>query len=176
LSRAPDAASLPLVIVGILSDTHDRVDGARAGIKLLREHGAEYFIHCGDVGSEQILDLLAGLPAAFVFGNTDWDQRGLQRYAHDRNITCLGRGGNLELGSKLFHIEHGDDPRTMRRALDGQTFDYLLQGHTHVQRDERVGKTRVINPGALHRAREKTVAVLDTEKDGLKFLVVVGAV
>jgi putative phosphoesterase len=166
--RSPD--SLRRVIVGILSDTHDRVDAARAGIKLLREHGAEYLIHCGDVGSEQILDLLAGLPAAFVFGNTDWDVGGLQRYARDLNLTCLGPGGNLELGGKLFHIEHGDDPRTMRRALDGQTFDYLLHGHTHLQRDERVGKTRVINPGALHRAREKTVAVLDTEKDSLTFI------
>jgi putative phosphoesterase len=160
------------VIVGILSDTHDRVDAARAGVKLLQQHGAEYFIHCGDVGSEQILDLLAGLPSAFVFGNTDWDLRGLQRYARDLNLTCLGPGGNLELGGKLFHVEHGDDPRTMRRALDAQTFDYLLHGHTHVRRDERVGKTRVINPGALHRAREKTVALLDTGTDELKFLVV----
>src|SRR4051812_46113373 len=88
LSPGKPAASLPRVIVGMLSDTHDRVEAARAGIKLLREHGVEYFIHCGDVGSEQILDLLAGLPAAFVFGNTDWDFRGLQRYARDLNITC----------------------------------------------------------------------------------------
>ena len=163
------------MIVGILSDTHDRVDAARAAIKLLREHGAAYLIHCGDVGSEQILDVLADLPAAFVFGNTDYDLRGLQRYALDLNITCLAAGGHLELGGKLFHIEHGDDPRTMRRALDGQTFDYLLHGHTHLQRDERIGKTRIINSGALHRARERTVAVLDTETDTLKFLVVAGA-
>ena len=163
------------MIVGILSDTHDRVEAARAGVKLLQAHHAEYLIHCGDVGSEQILDVLAGLPSAFVFGNNDWDIGGLQRYARDLNITCLGPGGNLELGGKLFHVEHGDDPRTMRRALDGQTFDYLLHGHTHVPRDERVGKTRVINPGALHRAREKTVAVLDTETDALKFLVIAAA-
>jgi putative phosphoesterase len=164
------------VIVGILSDTHDRVDAARAAIKLLQGQGAEYFIHCGDVGSEQILDLLAGLPAAFVFGNCDWDLRGLQRYARELNLTCLATGGNLELGGKLFRIEHGDNPGTMRHALDSQTFDYLLHGHTHVERDDRVGRTRIINPGALHRAREKTVALLDTETDKLKFLVVSGGI
>jgi predicted phosphodiesterase len=60
----------------------------------------------------------------------------------------------------------------MRRALESQSFDYLLHGHTHVKRDERVGRTRVINPGALHRAREKTVAVLDTATDMLTFLTV----
>jgi hypothetical protein len=30
--------------------------------------------------------------------------------------------------------------------------------------------TRVINPGALYRAREKTVAILDTAADRLTFL------
>ena len=172
MSPGDPAASLPLVIVGILSDTHDRVDAARAAVKLLQEHGAEYFIHCGDVGSERILELLAGLPAAFVFGNCDWDQPGLQRSARGLNLTCLAAGGNLELAGKLFRVEHGDCPGTMRHALDAQTFDYLLHGHTHVQRDERLGKTRIINPGALHRARQKTVAVLDTETEALKFLVV----
>jgi uncharacterized protein len=160
------------VIVGILSDTHDRVDAARLGVRLLQEHGAAYFVHCGDVGSEQILDLLAGLPAAFVFGNNDWDRRGLERYAADLHVSCLGHAGELELGGKLFHVAHGDDLRAMKRALDDQRFDYLLHGHSHVRRDDRVGRTRVINPGALHRAKEKTVAVLDTETDKLTFHVV----
>ncbi len=56
------------------------------------------------------------------------------------------------------------------RLLSEQKHDYLLQGHTHVRHDERIGKTRVINPGALHRAREKTVALLDTATDRLVFL------
>ena len=158
------------MIVGILSDTHDRVAAARAGVQLLREHGAEYYVHCGDVGSELILDLLAGLPAAFVFGNCDWDRRGLERYAAHLNVSCLGHSGELELGGKLFHVQHGDDAQAMRRALDSQRFDYLLHGHTHVPRDQRVGRTRVINPGALHRVKEKTVAVLSLQSDELKFL------
>ena len=69
------------MIVGILSDTHDRDDAMAAGMQLLRRGGARFFIHCGDIGSERVLDHLAGLSAAFVFGNTDWDHRGLQRYA-----------------------------------------------------------------------------------------------
>ena len=160
------------MIVGILSDTHDRVEAARAGVELLRQHGAEYYVHCGDVGSELILDLLAGLPAAFVFGNCDWDRRGLERYAAQLNVSCFGHSGELELGGKLFHVQHGDDAQAMRRALDNQRFDYILHGHTHVARDERAGRTRVINPGALHRVKQKTVAVLDTKNDVLKFLVV----
>jgi putative phosphoesterase len=159
-----------IVIVGILSDTHDRVEAARAGVELLRQNGAEFYVHCGDVGSEQILDLLAGLPSAFVFGNNDWDRRGLERYAKDLNISCLGDAGALQLGGKSFQVVHGDDHRILRRAIDEQQFDYVLHGHTHLTHDERVGRTRIINPGALHRAREKTVAVLDTDRDQLTFL------
>ena len=162
------------MIVGILSDTHDRVEAARAGIELLRQHGAEFFIHCGDVGSEMILDLLAGLPSAFVFGNCDWDRRGLERYAAELNVSCLGHSGELELGGKSIHVQHGDDFQSLRRAIDGQQFDYVLHGHTHVTRDQRVSRTRIINPGALHRAKVKTVAILDTDKDSLQLLAVAG--
>jgi putative phosphoesterase len=158
------------VIVGILSDTHDRADATMLGVAALRGAGAAFLIHCGDVGSEHVLDHLAGVPSAFVFGNNDWDKRGLQRYAEQLDVRCLGDAGELELGGKAFYVCHGDDFRAMRRALDEQRFDYLLHGHTHARRDERVGRTRIINPGALYRAREKTVAVLDTETDRLTFL------
>jgi putative phosphoesterase len=163
------------VIVGILSDTHDRLDAARAAVEILRRAGAEYYVHCGDVGSEMVVDLLAGLPSAFVFGNTDWDRRGLERYAAHLHVSCLGDGGELDLGGKIARLEHGDNGRTLRQSIESQRFDYVLHGHTHIKRDDRVGRTRIINPGALHRAREKTVAVLDTDRDELKFLIVAAA-
>ena len=172
MSPRPRTATLPGVLVGILSDTHDRVEATRAAVELLRGKGAEFFIHCGDVGSELVLDALAGLAAAFVFGNTDWDRRGLERYAPQIHVSCLGNGGELQLGGKLFFVTHGDDARTYKQALDSQRFDYLLHGHTHLKRDDRVGRTRIINPGALHRAREKTVALLDTRDVALGWLTV----
>jgi hypothetical protein len=160
------------VIVGILSDTHDKVDAMAAAMELLRRGGAEFFIHCGDVGSEQILDHLAGTRAAFVFGNTDWDRAPLTRYAQHLGIACYPSLAELELGGKRFAVTHGDDARLARRVLDEQRHDYLLHGHTHVRADHRVGRVRVINPGALHRAKEKTVALLDTTTDKLTFLTV----
>ena len=160
------------MLIGILSDTHDRVDAMAAGVALLRKAGAEFFVHCGDVGSERVLDHLAGLPGAFVFGNTDWDRAALARYAESIGVACHGTFADLDLGGKKVAVTHGDDFRIKQRVLAGKRHDYLLQGHTHVLRDERVGPTRVINPGALHRAREKTVAVLDTATDTLRFLVV----
>ena len=160
------------MLLGILSDTHDRVDAMAAAMKLLRDARAEFFVHCGDVGSERVLDHLAGVPAAFVFGNTDWDRAALARYAQSVGVACHGAFADLQLGGKRFAVLHGDDLRLKQRLLSEQNHDYLLHGHTHVRADQRVGKTRVINPGALHRAREKTVALLDTATDQLRILVV----
>ena len=160
--------------IGVLSDSHDRVEAMAQAVRTLTANGAEYLVHCGDVGAETILDYLAGTPAAFVWGYNDFDRRGLERYAEDLGIKCLGSVGELELGGKHFVVLHGDDDRTKQRLLAEQRFDYLLQGHTHIPADVRVGKTRCINPGALHRAREKTVAILDTETDELVFLRLVG--
>ena len=160
------------MLVGILSDTHDRVDAMAAAMKLLRDGGAEFFVHCGDVGSERVIDHLAGVPSAFVFGNTDWDRAALARYAESVGVDCRGAFADLELGGKRVAVIHGDDLRLKQRLLSEQQHDYLLQGHTHLRADQRVGRTRVINPGALHRASQKTVALLDTETDRLRFLVV----
>jgi putative phosphoesterase len=162
------------MLVGILSDTHGRAEATAAGVKLLQSAGAASFVHCGDVGSEEVLDCLAGLPAAFVFGNTDWDREPLRRYAEIIGVRCLGSFDTLEFDGKRAAITHGDDGPLLRRLLDAQQHDYVFLGHSHIKGQQRVGKTLVINPGALHRASVKTVAVLDTTTDAVRWLDVVG--
>jgi putative phosphoesterase len=158
------------MLLGILSDSHDRSEMMRRAVEKLQERGADFFIHCGDVCGPDLLDSLAGLRCALVWGNCDWDRPGLQRYADDIGVRCYGDFADLELAGKRIAILHGDDKSRMDRLLAAQEHDYLLHGHTHVRRDERVGKTRVINPGALHRAAEKTVALLDLAADRLEYL------
>ena len=160
------------MLIGLLSDTHDKLAATIAAMRVLRAAGAEFFIHGGDVGGEQILDVFAGDNAAFVWGNNDWDRRELARYAKTIGLRCLDDFGELTLDNKRFAITHGDDLATLRRVQNDQRHDYLITGHTHVRHDERIGKLRWINPGALYRAREKSVALLNTSTDDLKFLVV----
>ena len=162
--------------VGLLSDTHDRFEAAAAAMRVLRDAQAEAFLHAGDVGSERIIDLLAGENAAFVWGNNDLDRQELSRYAEKLCIKCLDVFGEITLGGKLFAITHGDDQQLIDRVLKEQRHDYLITGHTHVKHDRRIGRVRWINPGALYRAREKTVAILDTESDELQLLPVIGNV
>jgi uncharacterized protein len=160
------------MLIGILSDTHDHVEAAAAGIAALKERGAERFIHCGDVGGERMLDLLAGIEASFVWGNTDVGQAELANYAAALGLDCLGQFGELEIDGKKIAVTHGHDERLMKRLIAGEQYDFLLHGHTHQIRDQRFGKMRVINPGALHRAAKKTVALLDARRDALDHLVI----
>lgn len=172
LSRADRLVIVRGVLLGILSDTHGRREAARAGIELLRSRKAEYLIHCGDVGGEPILDLLAGYepPAAFVWGNNDYDRDDLARYARAIDVNCLDTFGSLTLDGKKVAVTHGDHAAPVRRVLAAQDHDYLLVGHSHVASDQRIGRVRVINPGALYRAPTKTVALLDLAADLLGFL------
>src|SRR5207237_10134610 len=97
------------MIIGVLADTHDRTYTIAAAVQLLHSRGAEYFIHCGDVGSPAVLDFLAGMKACFVWGNCDWDRLGLQRYAKSIEIDCFGAFGELELDGKKIALIYGDD-------------------------------------------------------------------
>ena len=162
------------MLVGILSDTHDKLPAMRAGMHCLAVNGAKFFIHCGDVGGETILDCLAGHPAAFVWGNNDWDRAGMVEYANGLGIQCLHTGGAVELQGKSLFVTHGDDAPLIRKVIKDQQHDYLLLGHTHTPLDEREGRVHVINPGALYRAAKKTVALLDLDRDVVQFLEVPG--
>lgn len=158
------------VLIGILSDTHDRIEQARAGMNLLAANGAQFYIHCGDVGGEQILDLFAGLPGVLVWGNNDWDRQGLGRYADSLGVKVQPSLAEVELDARQFAVTHGDDARLVQQLLAQQRHDYLLVGHSHIRADRRQGRVRIINPGALHRAAEKSVALLNLATDELRFL------
>ncbi|MBC8109185.1 MAG: metallophosphoesterase [Anaerolineae bacterium] len=162
------------MLIGILSDTHGRFKASKAAVDLLRSRGAEFLIHCGDVGEENILDLLAGdaPPAAFVWGNNDYDRGRLGAYAKSIGVTCLDCFGRLELAGKRVAVTHGDRLSLVREVTEEQSADYLLVGHTHVMVDRRVNGVRMINPGALYRSAVKSCALLQTDTDELEFLTV----
>jgi putative phosphoesterase len=164
--------------LGILSDTHGRAVIARRAVLQLQMSGATHFVHCGDIadfGSDgrAVLDCLPTGVSWFVFGNNDFEHEVLRQYAGTIGISCLDYAGEFELGAKRFAVTHGDRPCLLDQFLDrADEIDYLLSGHTHQKHDLRAGSVRRINPGALHRARPKSVALLNPESDTLEFLIV----
>ena len=140
-------------------------------------------VHLGDIGTAEVIDALAvqspdtgeQVEAHLVFGNCDWEAKALARYAHDLGVIVDGLVGELSIDDKRVVFTHGHESAVMDSAIASGA-DYLLHGHTHLQRDDLIGQTRVINPGALFRARRHTVALLTPVSGKLRVLEVASVV
>lgn len=157
------------MLIGILSDSHGRHLAVREAIHLFDRLGVEHVIHCGDVGGIDVFDELVGRPVTFVWGNMDDADSGVLAYLKSVGLRPPGKVPvRVTLDGKRFAVFHGHE-RGLDRAIESLDVDFILHGHTHLRRDERLDGKRVINPGALYRARRKTVATLDTATEMLTF-------
>ncbi len=157
------------MLVGILSDSHGRTDMVRRAMTLFDQLGVQHVFHCGDVGGVEVFEELVGKPLTFVWGNTDTPTGALLSFLAGAGIAGPDDPPQLaELAGRRIAVFHGHEPG-FEPALRNLQVDYLFHGHTHVARDERQAGKRVINPGALQRARIKTVATLDLTNDTVEF-------
>jgi uncharacterized protein len=147
--------------IGVLSDTHGRLDPTRAAIRLLREREVELILHCGDIDSPATVRLFTGIPTHFVFGN--WDLNRGELLKAMREIGAVGHGeiGRIDLAGRRISWLHGHVRGSRPRLEAGGEMDFVFYGHSHKPKVHQSGKTVVLNPGALHRAKIKTVAVVD---------------
>ena len=159
------------MLLGIVSDTHDRLERTTRAVALLCQKGATNLIHCGDLTGPQIVHACAALPCTYVFGNNDYRVNELRQAIEETGGQNLEQGGLLTMHGKRIGVTHGHHAQTFLRLVADEP-DYLLFGHSHFPLDDRDGRTRHINPGALHRAASYTVALLDLERDLLEFLTV----
>jgi hypothetical protein len=155
------------MLIGILSDSHGRYLTVRRAVRLFERLGVDLIVHCGDIGDESVLDELAGHPCRFVWGNMDQPGAGINAFLESVGIPAPD-AAPIQADGKTILVFHGHE-RAFHEAVSDEAADYILHGHTHCKRDERIGRCRVINPGALHRANPKSVATLDTASDTLTF-------
>ena len=163
--------------IGLLSDSHGRAAITQLAAETLAARGAEMLLHLGDIETSQVIDamLLASpvsgepIPVRIVFGNTDWQQAELARHARRLNVTVDDPIGRIELEDRELTYMHGHDTHAAQQALS-RGVAWLCHGHTHKASDSHRGPTRVINPGALFRTPNPSVALLDTNLDELTFL------
>ena len=146
--------------IGIVSDTHSHYRTVEAVVGLLRERGVASVLHCGDIEDAQTVRLFAGLPTHFVYGNCDSERAELRAAMEKTGAVLHEPFGSLELEGRQLAWTHGDNPRLLRE-LENSGFDFVFYGHTHKAERHQRGRSLVVNPGALYRARPRTFAVLD---------------
>jgi len=114
--------------IAVISDTHNRLPPQL----LPRIAGADEIWHLGDVCAPAITAELAqlGKPLHVVLGNND--------FFHGWPLTL-----KREIAGARCHLVHIPPP------IAPPDCDLLLHGHTHIPRDETLGATRWLNPGAI---------------------------
>jgi putative phosphoesterase len=149
------------MILGVVSDTHGHVENAQRAVRMLESFSIEQVLHCGDIGSDEIPQLFSQWPTSFVFGNVDYHQAELRSAIKKAKLRCYERFGQLELASRKVALLHSDDLKLFQSTVSGGQFDLVCYGHTHIAKQDRVGNTLVLNPGALYRAPKHTIAIVD---------------
>jgi len=161
--------------IGILSDTHNEHHYTQQALATFRRRGVDTLFHCGDLAAPDMVKHFAGFETYFARGNMDRHQKHAIHAAIDAlpGAHWLGKGDEVTLAGKRIALTHGDKAEVLETLLFAEP-DYLFCGHTHRRRDERIGPTRVVNPGALGGTRHeaRSVAILDLERDVLEVVYV----
>jgi putative phosphoesterase len=167
---------MPMVIVGILSDTHGILDAAVKSA--FRHHHVGHILHAGDVVDAvsqkrlSLTSLLSSLreiaPTTAVRGNTD------DRHAAGHGLSATAV---LELAGVRFHMHHGDSMsdedaiEQLRPATGWREGDVIISGHSHKPKLYRHVGTGVVflNPGSCGPKRfeyPRRFAVLECDGAG----------
>ncbi len=159
--------------IGFLSDSHDNVANLRAALARFRTRDVTILIHCGDVTHPKMLQSFHGWQVAFVFGNLDRDKPGLRR-AVERTAGphFIGPVYEAEVDGWRIGACHGHDEEMLLAMIESGAYDLVAHGHSHRRRDEQVGETRVINPGALggRQSEGRSVCVFHLDQRRSEFV------
>ncbi len=158
--------------IALMADTHNSYGRIKSAAARLRADGIRTILHAGDLTGAAVLPYLADFDLWLASGNMDEiglveavnAQHGPGRYAEFHH---------LELGGYSIALLHGNDTARLQQAIRSGTYGYVIHGHTHRRRDERIGNTRVINPGSLARpldGNDAAYAVLDLETGDLWYV------
>ena len=149
--------------IGVLSDTHGDVKQTEAVLEVFRTQGVSQILHCGDIGTPEIIRLFDEIPTAFVFGNCDPKTETLRKAIHSIGQTCCDWFGGLELGGKRIFFLHGHQWDRFQTEIHSGQWDLICFGHTHHAELRMVGDTLILNPGAIYRTSSPSIAIVDLE-------------
>lgn len=158
--------------VGLLTDTHDRIDAIDELLRRMQEGGVSMVLHAGDYCSPFSLAPFRerNVALAGVFGRNDGDREGLRAYA------SAGMGNELyesphsvEVGGRRILLVHDIGEVTVRSI---QAHQIVVHGHTHQQEMRHRGDALIVNPGEgcgwLHGTPGG--AILDLDEMRVEFL------
>lgn len=158
--------------IGVISDTHDNLHNLETALEILKEEDVTRLLHCGDLSGPGVVEAMSGFNVWIARGNVDHHPE-LERTV----VETLGNGRlaerhRLNLAGHSVLLVHGHQEGELRRQISTGDYAYVFHGHTHRRRDQMIGPTRVVNPGALGgmRWQQRSFCIVDFESDRVTFI------
>jgi putative phosphoesterase len=160
------------VKIGIISDTHDNLRNLETALNILKSEGIAKVLHCGDLCGPATVEALTDFDVWIVRGNMDDHPELELTIAETLERSRLAELHRLTLDGYSAAMLHGHQEGELRRLIHAGEYAYVFQGHTHRRRDQRIGPTRVINPGALGgmRWQQRSFCILDLRSGEAEFI------
>jgi putative phosphoesterase len=160
------------MLLGLLSDTHDRLPAIDGLIREMMSRGVGMVLHAGDFCSPLALRpvLENNVTLAGVFGRNDGDHEGLRAYAASGlGIELFESPHSMEVAGQTILLVHdlGDvAPRSIEQH------SVVVHGFTHREEMKTRGDALIVNPGEgcgwLYGP--PSAAILDTDSRRVEFI------
>lgn len=152
--------------IGIIGDTHDNVPNIKKAVRIFKRKKVSLVIHTGDIISPKTVELFKGLNMVFVQGNCDGDVEKLkEKIAEIGGKFFIGGFGEMEFAGKKFALTHKP---TVVETILGAKYNFIIHGHTHEKKIEKIGNVIVINPGSHYLGDNKSqncVVIVDLKNN-----------
>lgn len=150
------------MFLGVISDTHDRLDKIEKAVKYFNTRKIDYVIHAGDYIAPFTAVKFSRLKAPMigVFGNCDGEKKGLtEKFAPFAKLY----EGPYEFELKGFKIALMHDPEDVDKYIKKNRI--VIYGHTHKPEIKHFSEKALINPGECcgYLTGRSTVATVDTK-------------
>jgi len=155
------------MMIGVMSDTHDRLDAVNKAISFFNSQQVTDVLHAGDLVSPFVAPLFSRLKAKlhFVWGNNEGDHEFIKVRFAGIGISPLGDFAALQLGGKKIALLHGTHKEIVDSLIESGHYALVVRGHSH--RAEVIeGETLVVNPGEVcgYLTGHQTVAMVDLDR------------
>ena len=134
------------LLLGVISDTHVNPRGGRElpfeVIDLFERFEVDLLVHAGDANCEDVLERLSLIaPLVAVPGN---NENAFLKRALPDHVT-------LKIGPHTVGVVHGHrgiNARQSAREVFQDRADFVIYGHSHIPKIERIDNTVYFNPGS----------------------------
>ncbi len=152
-------------MIGIMSDSHDNLDGIRKAVEFFNSKDTSIVLHAGDIISPFTVKEFRKLDCDFicVFGNNDGEKKTLNEKFSVMG-TQLEDIISLEHGQLRICVYHGTYEEIVYALAESRRYDLVVRGHSHIAEISKIGATFLVNPGETcgYITGRKTVALLNS--------------